>query len=156
MRLKINDMEHRISADEETPLLWVLRDELGLTGTKYSCGVGICGSCTVLVDGKPVRACITPLSRVANKPVTTIEGLSDDSSHPLQRAWLELQVPQCGYCQSGQILTALALLSANSEPTDSDIDRAMSGVLCRCGTYPRIRKAIKLAARMLRDQGDLP
>lgn len=128
------------------PLLWALRDLLGLTGTKYSCGISVCGACTVLVEGKPVRSCVTPVSAVSGKAITTIEGLSPDRSHPVQQAWLEEQVPQCGYCQSGQILSAVALLNTTPQPTDADIDSAMSGVLCRCGTYQRIRKAIKRAA----------
>jgi len=144
----VNGETQELDIDPATPLLWVLRDTLGLTGTKYSCGIAVCGACTVHVDGIPVRACVTPLSAVANKAVTTIEGLSKDNSHPLQRAWIVLDVPQCGYCQSGQIMTAVALLAKNPKPTDSDIDQAMSGVLCRCGTYSRIRRAIKQAAEL--------
>ena len=144
--LSVNGEARDLEVDPATPLLWVLRDTLGLTGTKYSCGIAVCGACMVHVDGAPVRACVTPLSAVANKSVTTIEGLSQDSSHPVQRAWIALDVPQCGYCQSGQIMTAAALLARNPKPTDTDIDRAMSGVLCRCGTYSRIRRAIKQAA----------
>jgi len=144
--LTINGEARQLDVDPATPLLWVLRDTLGLTGTKYGCGVALCGSCTVHVDGQAVRACITPLSTVAGKAVTTIEGLSKDSSHPLQRAWVALDVPQCGYCQSGQIMQAAALLAKNASPTDADIDEAMAGVLCRCGTYSRVRKAIKQAA----------
>lgn len=144
--LTINGEARQLDVDPATPLLWVLRDTLGLTGTKYGCGVALCGSCTVHVDGQAVRACITPLSTVAGKTVTTIEGLSKDSSHPLQRAWVALDVPQCGYCQSGQIMQAAALLAKNASPTDADIDEAMAGVLCRCGTYTRVRKAIKQAA----------
>jgi len=151
MKLKINQTEYRIASDPDTPLLWVLRDELSLTGTKYACGIGVCGSCTVLVDGRPVRSCITPVSRLAGREVTTIEGLSGDNSHPVQQAWETLQVPQCGYCQSGQILTAVALLEQQADPDDEAIDRAMSGVLCRCGTYPRVRQAIKLAAARRRE-----
>ena len=145
--IMVNGESHALKIDPATPLLWVLRDTLGLTGTKYSCGIAVCGSCTVHVDGTPVRACVTPLSAVAGKSVTTIEGLSKDSSHPVQRAWIALDVPQCGYCQSGQIMTAAALFAENPTPTDTDIDRAMSGVLCRCGTYSRIRRAIKQAAK---------
>ena len=144
--LSVNGKARELEVDPATPLLWVLRDTLGLTGTKYSCGIALCGACTVHVDGAPVRACVTPLSAVANKSVTTIEGLSKDSSHPVQRAWIALDVPQCGYCQSGQIMTAAALLASNPKPTDADIDQAMSSVLCRCGTYSRIRRAIKQAA----------
>lgn len=144
--LTINGEARQLDVDPATPLLWVLRDTLGLTGTKYGCGVALCGSCTVHVDGQAVRACITPLSTVAGKTVTTIEGLSKDSSHPLQRAWVAIDVPQCGYCQSGQIMQAAALLARKPNPTDADIDEAMAGVLCRCGTYTRVRKAIKQAA----------
>ena len=144
--LQINGKQHQLEADPAMPLLWALRDLLGLTGTKYSCGISVCGACTVLVEGKPVRSCITPVSAVSGKTITTIEGLSTDRSHPVQQAWLEEQVPQCGYCQSGQIMAAVALLNSKSQPTDADIDAAMSGVLCRCGTYQRIRKAIKRAA----------
>ena len=143
--LQINGKQHQLEADPAMPLLWALRDLLGLTGTKYSCGISVCGACTVLVEGKPVRSCVTPVSTVSGKAITTIEGLSADRSHPVQQAWLEEQVPQCGYCQSGQILSAVALLNSKPQPTDADIDAAMSGVLCRCGTYQRIRKAIKRA-----------
>jgi len=144
--LSVNGEARTLDVDPATPLLWVLRDTLGLTGTKYSCGIAVCGACTVHVDGAPVRACVTPLSAVANKSVTTIEGLSKDSSHPVQRAWIALDVPQCGYCQSGQIMAAASLLAKNPKPNDADIDQAMSGILCRCGTYSRIRSAIKQAA----------
>jgi isoquinoline 1-oxidoreductase alpha subunit len=154
MKLNINQAEHPITAEPDTPLLWVLRDELALTGTKYGCGIGICGSCIVLVDGKPVRSCVTPISQVVGRRITTIEGVSPDNSHPVQRAWEALQVPQCGYCQSGQILSTIALLEAQTNPDDEAIDQAMSGVLCRCGTYPRIRQAIKQAASERRDAGD--
>jgi len=146
VKLQINGKEHEIEADPAMPLLWALRDLLGLTGTKYSCGISACGACTVLVDGKPVRSCVTPVSAVSGNAIMTIEGLSNDRSHPVQQAWLEEQVPQCGYCQSGQIMAAVALLSQKPNPTEADIDTAMAGVLCRCGTYPRIRKAIKRAA----------
>ena len=132
--------------DPETPLLWVLRDTLQLTGTKFGCGMAVCGACTVHVDGAPTRSCVTPLSAVAGKKVTTIEGLSRNSSHPVQKAWLALDVPQCGYCQSGQIMSAAALLAKNRNPSDADIDAAMSGNLCRCGTYTQIRAAIHAAA----------
>jgi len=146
VKLLVNGQEHRVKADPAMPLLWVLRDLLGLTGTKYGCGISQCGACTVLVDGKPLRSCATPVSAVSGKPITTIEGLSKDRSHPVQQAWIEEQVPQCGYCQSGQILAAVALLQRQPHPSDADIDEAMSGVLCRCGTYPRIRRAIRRAA----------
>lgn len=144
--LIVNGEARELDVDPAMPLLWVLRDTLGLTGTKYGCGIAQCGACTVHVEGEPVRACVIPLSAVAGKSVTTIEGLSRDSSHPVQRAWVALDVPQCGYCQSGQIMNAVALLAKNPKPTDADIDRAMSGVLCRCGTYQRVRHAIKQAA----------
>jgi aerobic-type carbon monoxide dehydrogenase small subunit (CoxS/CutS family) len=139
-----------LEVDPATPLLWVLREQLGLTGTKFGCGLALCGACTVHVDGKAVRSCVTPVAAVAEKRVTTIEGLSADRSHPVQRAWLEVQVPQCGYCQSGQIMSAAALLAVNANPEDVDIDDAMAGNLCRCGTYARIRRAIHLAAEMTR------
>ena len=150
MQLVINRKEHQVSTDPDTPLLWVLRDQLNLTGTKFGCGIGVCGSCIVLVEGKPIRSCITPVSQVEGKSILTIEGISDDNSHPVQQAWESLQVPQCGYCQSGQILAAIALLSHTADPSDTEIEQAMSGVLCRCGTYPRIRQAIKQAAGNLR------
>jgi len=153
MKIRVNGNSLAIDAPEDMPLLWVLRDFLNLTGTKYGCGTGACGSCTVLLDGEPVRSCITVIGDTQGKEILTIEGLSKDNSHPVQQAWLELQVPQCGYCQSGQILSAVALLNEISNPDDEDINTAMSDVLCRCGTYPRIRKAIKLAAKTLR-QGE--
>lgn len=136
-----------VDVDPETPLLWVLRDTLGLTGTKFGCGRALCGSCTVHLDGEAIRSCVTPIEHVATRRVTTIEGLSTDHSHPLQRAWVEEEVPQCGYCQSGQIMAAAALMIKNPRPTDKDIDAAMSDILCRCGTYNRIRRAIHRAAR---------
>lgn len=145
--LQINDKSYVVEADEQMPLLWALRDLLGLTGTKYSCGAGLCGTCTVLVDGEPIRSCITPLSTVIEKAITTIEGLSEDGIHPVQEAWLDEHVTQCGYCQSGQIMNAVALLEKNPNPSDADIDRAMTDVLCRCGTYQRIRRAIHHAAQ---------
>jgi aerobic-type carbon monoxide dehydrogenase small subunit (CoxS/CutS family) len=148
VRLNINGTTHEINMDPATPLLWALRDGLQLTGTKYSCGIAVCGACLVLLDGKPVHSCITPLSAVADKQITTIEGLSPDRSHPVQQAWIEAEVPQCGYCQSGQILAASALLQKTPQPSDADIDEAMQGVLCRCGTYSRIRQAIKRAAQL--------
>lgn len=145
-KISVNRKQYDVSADPSTPLLWVLRDEIGLTGTKFGCGIAQCGSCTVHVDGEARRSCITPLSSVAGKEVTTIEGLSPDGSHPLQKAWIEADAPQCGYCQSGQIMTAAVLLKTTPKPTDADIDRAMTGIICRCGTYNRIRDAIKKAA----------
>jgi len=135
-----------VSAAPDTPLLWVLRDHLQLTGTKYGCGQALCGACTVHVDGKPVRSCVTPVGSIGDQPVTTIEGLSEDGTHAVQRAWQELGVMQCGYCQPGQIMSAAALLVVNPNPDDAAIDAAMAGNLCRCGTYPRIRAGIKLAA----------
>jgi isoquinoline 1-oxidoreductase subunit alpha len=148
--LAVNKRTVHLEADPSTPLLWVLREHLGLTGTKYGCGVGQCGACTVHIDGRPVRSCSTPVSRATGKEITTIEGLSFDRSHPVQRAWLEIEVPQCGYCQSGQIMSAAALLKSIPDPADEDINRAMSGNICRCGTYPRIRRAIHRAAEMAR------
>jgi len=145
--LTLNGRAQRLEVDAEMPLLWVLRDVLGLTGTKLGCGVAQCGACTVHVDNKPMRSCTTPISAVEGKRVTTIEGLSTDGSHPVQRAWVAEQVPQCGYCQSGQIMSASALLMQKKAPTDADIDAAMSGNFCRCGTYGRIRKAIHRAAK---------
>lgn len=144
--LQINGQTYTIEAEAQMPLLWVLRDLLGLTGTKFGCGAGLCGSCTVLVDGEPIRSCITLVENAAGKAITTIEGLSPDISHPLQKAWLEEHVSQCGYCQPGQIMNAAALLKKNPHPSDADIDAAMSDVLCRCGTYQRIRKAIHRTA----------
>lgn len=146
----VNKRTVNVDADPSTPLLWILREHLGLTGTKYGCGVGQCGACTVHLDGRPVRSCSTPVSRAAGQEITTIEGLSSDRSHPVQRAWLEVEVPQCGYCQSGQIMSAAALLKSTPNPADEDINRAMSGNLCRCGTYPRIRRAIHRAAELTR------
>jgi isoquinoline 1-oxidoreductase alpha subunit len=149
IKLTVNGKEHEVDAAPDTPLLWVLRDLIGLTGTKFGCGQSLCGACTVHMDGKPIRACSTPVSAVGGHKILTIEGLSPDRSHPVQRAWMELDVPQCGYCQSGQIMSAAALLARNPSPSDSDIDQAMSGNLCRCGTYPRIRSAIHQAAKLL-------
>jgi len=146
--LTINGKLYPITLDDPTmPLLWALRDLLGLTGTKFGCGIGLCGACTVHLDGTPTRSCQIPISAIGNKAVTTIEGLSLDRSHPLQRAWIAEEVPQCGYCQSGQLMTAAALLAKKSAPTDADIDAALSGNLCRCGTYQRIRRAIHRAAQ---------
>jgi isoquinoline 1-oxidoreductase subunit alpha len=150
--LTVNGTRQNIDADADTPLLWVLRDHLSLTGTKYGCGLALCGACTVHVDGVPVRACVLPLRAVEGKSVTTIEGLSKDRSHAVQRAWIEIDVPQCGYCQSGQIMSAAALLGSNPSPSDADIDAALSGNICRCGTYPRIRKAVHRAAELLRKE----
>lgn len=154
----INGVERDIEADGEMPLLWALRDALGLTGTKYGCGIGACGACTVHVDDQPTRACLTPLESVAGRAVTTIEGLGAGGLHAVQQAWMDENVPQCGYCQAGQIMSAAALLARNPSPTDEDIDNAMAGNLCRCGTYPRIRQAIRRAARRPDDerQEDLP
>jgi aerobic-type carbon monoxide dehydrogenase small subunit (CoxS/CutS family) len=146
----INGESKAIDIDPATPLLWVLREQLGLTGTKFGCGLALCGACTVHIDGNAVRSCVTPVRAVAGKRVTTVEGLSRDRSHPVQRAWLQVQVPQCGYCQSGQMMSAAALLAANANPSDTDIDDAMAGNLCRCGTYARVRRAIHLAAEMTR------
>jgi len=146
LTLTINGREHSFDGDPEMPLLWYLRDVLGLTGSKYGCGMALCGACTVHLDGRAVRACITPLSAVGTSRVTTIEGLSESGNHPLQRAWMELNVAQCGYCQGGQIMQAASLLAENPRPSDADIDTAMAGNLCRCGTYTRIRDAIHLAA----------
>src|SRR5881296_2910774 len=144
--LKVNGKERSVDVSPDTPLLWVLRENLQLTGTKFGCGMALCGACTVHLNGEAVRSCVAPVSRAAGKEVTTIEGLSPDLSHPLQRAWLEEDVPQCGYCQSGQLMTAAVLLREKPQPTDDDIDKAMTGNICRCGTYPRIRKAIHRAA----------
>jgi isoquinoline 1-oxidoreductase alpha subunit len=148
IKLTINGQAQDVEVADDTPLLWVLRDTLGLTGTKFGCGKALCGACTVHVDGAPTRSCITPVAAVAGKSITTIEGLSSNRSHPVQQAWIELDVPQCGYCQSGQIMSAAALLASNPKPSDADIDSAMSGNICRCGTYPRIRKAIHRAAEL--------
>ena len=145
--LRVNGQERSFGGDPSTPLLWYLRDELGLTGTKYGCGVAQCGACTVHVDGDAARACTTTIQEVAGKSVTTIEGLSPDGNHPVQKAWRDLNVPQCGYCQTGQIMQAAALLKQTPSPTDNDIDTAMAGNICRCGTYQRIRAAIKQAAK---------
>src|SRR6266436_3783869 len=150
--ISINGETKSIDVAPSTPLLWVLREQLGLAGTKFGCGMALCGACTVHVDGKAVRSCVTPVAAVAGKRITTIEGLSTDRSHPVQRAWLQIQVPQCGYCQSGQIMSAAALLAVHANPSDGDIDDAMAGNLCRCGTYARIRRAIHLAAEMARGQ----
>lgn len=148
--IDVNGKPLETDAAPDTPLLWVLRDHLGLTGTKFGCGQALCGACTVHVDGQPVRSCVVPLASVGGAAVTTIEGLSSDRSHVVQQAWIELDVAQCGYCQSGQIMSASALLAANPQPTDADIDAALAGNICRCGTYSRIRKAVHRAAELLR------
>jgi len=149
----VNGKPVELDVDPATPLLWVVRDHLGLTGTKYGCGMAQCGACTVHIEGEAVRSCVSPVTRAAGKAVTTIEGLSSDLSHPLQRAWLEEDVPQCGYCQSGQLMSAAVLLREKPQPTDEDIDEAMTGNICRCGTYPRIRRAIHRAASMVAKAG---
>jgi isoquinoline 1-oxidoreductase alpha subunit len=150
VKFQINGKAVNANAETDTPLLWVIRDELGMTGTKFGCGKALCGACTVHVDGQPVRSCQTPLSAVSGKKVSTVESLSRDNSHPLQIAWIKHDVPQCGYCQSGQLMSAAALLKTNKNPSDAEIDAAMSGNICRCGTYPRIRAAIKDAASTMR------
>ena len=148
--LLVNGKTHKVDAPADTPLLWVLRDHIGLTGTKYGCGMAMCGACTVHLDGAPVRACSTPMSAAVGKKVLTIEGLSSDNSHPVQKAWIAVEAPQCGYCQSGQIMSAVALLAKKKKPSDADIDAAMAGNLCRCGTYNRVRAAIHRAAQDVR------
>jgi len=154
VNLIINDVDHALDVSPDMPLLWVLRDKLNFLGTKYSCGIGICGSCTVLVNGVPMRSCMMPARSMAGSEITTIEGLSPDGSHPVQEAWKAEDVAQCGYCQGGQILAATALLERTPNPSDEDINGAMSGHLCRCGTYPRIRKAIKRAAQNMAEKGE--
>lgn len=149
LTLNVNGAEHSVEAEADTPLLWVLRDELRLTGTKFGCGAGLCGACTVLLEGEAVRSCLLPASAAAGKSITTIEGLSKDKSHPVQQAWIAESVPQCGYCQSGMILSVAALLAATPHPTDADIDMAITNV-CRCGTYNRVRRAIHRAAAAIR------
>jgi len=149
-KLNINDKNYEIEADPSMPLLWVIRDLAGLTGTKFGCGIAECGACTIDFNGNPVRSCSIAVSAVSNQRITTIEGLSANNDHPVQKAWIKEQVPQCGYCQSGQIMAAAALLKRNANPTDKDIDTALQGYICRCGTYPRIRKAIKTAAGMMK------
>ncbi len=148
LSLSVNGKTSEIDVDPQMPLLWAIRDFVGLTGTKFGCGIAQCGACTLHMDGVPVRSCVIPVSAAVGKKIITIEGLSEHNDNPLQRAWIAAQVPQCGYCQSGQIMSAAALLKAIPNPSDEDIDNAMSAVLCRCGTYPRIRKAIKEAAKM--------
>jgi isoquinoline 1-oxidoreductase subunit alpha len=146
MKLTVNGKTHDLDVEGDTPLLWVIRDDVGLPGTKFGCGVGACGACTVLLEGEPTRSCVLPMSAVAGRSITTIEGLSADKSHPVQKAWIAESVPQCGYCQSGMILAAAALLKRKANPTDTEIDSAMTNI-CRCGTYDRVRKAIHRAAR---------
>jgi isoquinoline 1-oxidoreductase alpha subunit len=148
MKLNVNGTEREVEAPADMPLLWVLRDLMGLTGTKFGCGIAQCGACTVHIDGAPLRSCVTPAAAVAGKKIVTIEGLSADGQHPVQQAWAELDVVQCGYCQSGQIMSAVALLAKIPTPTDTDIDQALSGNICRCGTYPRIRAAVHRAAEL--------
>jgi isoquinoline 1-oxidoreductase subunit alpha len=148
IKLNLNGKDAELDVEEDMPLLWVLRDTLGLTGTKFGCGMALCGACTVHLDGAAIRSCVTPVRAAAGRNVTTIEGLSPDSSHPVQRAWIELDVPQCGYCQSGQIMSAAALLAKTPQPSDEEIDAAMAGNICRCGTYQRIRAAIHRAATL--------
>jgi isoquinoline 1-oxidoreductase alpha subunit len=150
MKLLVNGKEHEVAAPPDMPLLWVIRDLLGMTGTKYGCGIAQCGACTVHLDGAPTRSCITPVSAVGDREVLTIEGLDEKGGHPVQRAWAELDVVQCGYCQSGQIMSAAALIARVPKPSDTDIDQAMSGNICRCGTYPRIRAAVHRAAALAR------
>jgi isoquinoline 1-oxidoreductase subunit alpha len=148
IKLNLNGKDTEVDVDADMPLLWLLRDTLGLTGTKFGCGMALCGACTVHLEGAAIRSCITPVSAASGRKVTTIEGLSSDSTHPVQKAWIELDVPQCGYCQSGQIMSAAALLARTPQPTDAEIDAAMSGNICRCGTYQRIRAAIHRAAAL--------
>jgi isoquinoline 1-oxidoreductase subunit alpha len=150
VNFNLNGKAVTASAEPDTPLLWVIRDELGMTGTKFGCGMSLCGACTVHLDGQPVRSCQTPVSAVAGRKVATVESLSTDNKHPLQVAWIKHDVPQCGYCQSGQLMSAAALLASNRNPSDADIDAAMSGNICRCGTYGRVRAAIKDAAKMMK------
>jgi isoquinoline 1-oxidoreductase subunit alpha len=147
--LNVNGKQYQVEVAPDTPLLWVIRESVGLTGTKFGCGMSQCGACTVHVNGEAVRSCVTPVSAVVDKEIVTIEGLSPDNSHPVQKAWIEDDVPQCGYCHSGQIMSAAALLAKNPKPSDADIDEAMSGNLCRCGTYQRIRRAIHRASEMM-------
>ena len=154
MKLNVNGSDHEVDAPADMPLLWVLRDLMGLTGTKFGCGIAQCGACTVHIDGTPLRACVTPASAVEGRRITTIEGLSVDGLHAVQQAWSELDVVQCGYCQSGQIRSGVAVLAVTPKPTDTDIDQALSGNLCRCGTYPRIRAAVHLAAEKVAAKPD--
>ena len=149
IKITVNGVDHDVDAEPDTPLLWVIRDHVELTGTKFGCGMALCGSCTVHLDGNPIRSCVTPVSQASGKAITTIEGIETPEAKAIQAAWTELEVPQCGYCQSGQIMSATALLERNKTPTDADIDAAMNGNICRCATYLRIRKAIKFAAKQL-------
>lgn len=153
IEFKVNGRNQSVNVSPDTPLLWVIRENVGLTGTKFGCGAAQCGACVVHLDGEAVRSCVMPVARAAGKDIVTIEGLSPDSTHPLQRAWTEIDVPQCGYCQSGQIMSAAVLLRENPNPSDDDIDKAMAGNICRCGTYPRIRAAIHNAAKMMKNGG---
>lgn len=150
-KIKVNGREYSVNALPDTPLLWVLRENLGLTGTKFGCGMSLCGACTVLMNGQAIRSCVTPVSSVVGKDIVTIEGISANGLHPVQKAWIEDDVPQCGYCHSGQIMSAVALLAKNPSPSDADIDAQMSGNICRCGTYQRIRRAIHHAAGMMKE-----
>lgn len=154
--LNINGETHELDVDPTTPLLWVIREQIGLTGTKFGCGMSLCGACTVHLDGAPIRSCVTTVQAADDRQITTIEGVgsTDSGLHLVQQAWIDEQVPQCGYCQSGQVMAAVALLEANPSPSDADIDIAMSGIICRCGTYPRIRKGIKRAAQAMNDDAD--
>ena len=147
--LNVNGKTHQVDVDEDTPLIWVLRDSLDLKGTKYGCGVSLCGTCVVHIDGEPIKSCVYPVSASTGKSITTIEGLSEKGTHPVQQAWIEHDVPQCGYCQAGQIMTAAAFLESNNNPSDSEIEEAMNGNLCRCGTYNRIKAAVKTAAEKM-------
>ena len=151
VKLKVNGVVRNLDIEPDMPLLWALRDIIQLTGSKYGCGKGLCGACTVHLNGQPIRSCVTPVSSIEGQEITTIEGLSENGNHPVQIAWQEINVPQCGYCQSGQIMSASALIESNKNPDDDAIDAAMSGNICRCGTYPRIRKAIKQAAKLARE-----
>ncbi len=153
--LTVNGKKYNVDADSDTPLLWVIRDYVGLKGTKFGCGMALCGACTVHLDGQPIRSCSTPISTLkSTNKITTIEGISTNTDHAVQKAWIEAQVPQCGYCQSGQIMSAVALLKEKSIPTEEDVDTAMSGNMCRCGTYPRIRQAIHRASEMMKEGGN--
>ncbi len=155
IKLSINGKSYEIDVEEDMPLLWAIRDYVGMTGTKFGCGIAQCGACTVHLNGTPIRSCSTPVTVAVGKKITTIEGVSEANNHPIQQAWVELQVPQCGYCQSGQIMSAVALLEETAQPTDEDIDAAMQGNICRCGTYDRIRKAIHRAAEIKSDNKTL-
>ena len=152
IKININDKEYNLDIDEDMPLLWAIRDEIGLTGTKYGCGVAICGACTVHIDGEAARSCVTKVKTVTGKKIITIEGLSENGNHPVQQAWEQINVPQCGYCQSGQMMSAAVLLKENLAPTDEDINLAMNGNICRCGTYLRVREAIHMAANLQRSE----